>query len=228
LPAAGVTADLFDVLGVRPALGRAFTLEEARPGGPGIVGGTYWRTYGVVILSDRFWREQFGGSESAIGSTLSIDGVGHTVVGVMPPSFAFPSANVALWFPHNIDPANPWAGNVARQIARLRDGFTLDDARQELRALLPTFVELIPFGQFLRDYGANADVRSLTDVIVGEARPGLLVLLVAIGAVLLVVCVNVANLLLARGSPPRARIYGCRSRAPAERTITRSAQPWIR
>ena len=200
LPAAGVTHELFDVLGVQPALGRAFTEEETRPGGAGIVGGTYWRTYGVVILSDRVWRERFAASDSAIGSTLSIEGVAHTIVGVMPRGFAFPSADVDLWFPHNIDPANLWAGNVARQIAVLRPGRTIEDARQEVRALLPTFRDLIPWGASLTSYGTEADVRSLTDVIVGEARPGLLVLLAAIGAMLLVVCVNVANLLLARGA----------------------------
>lgn len=200
LPAAGVTHDLFDVLGVRPVVGRGFTEDEARPGGPGIVGGTHWRTYGVVIVSDGVWRERFAASETAIGSALLIEGVAHTIVGVMPRGFAFPSADVELWFPHNIDPANLWAGNVARQIARLRPGYTIEDARQEVRALMPTFRELIPWGASLTNYGAEADVRSLTDVVVGEARPGLLVLLAAIGAMLLVVCVNVANLLLARGA----------------------------
>jgi len=200
LSAAGFTHELFDVLGVQPALGRAFTEEETRPGGPGIVGGTYWRSYGVVILSDRIWRERFGASEAAIGSTISIEGVAHTIVGVMPRGFAFPSDDVELWFPHNIDPANLWAGNVARQIARLRPGYTIEDARQELRVLMPTFRDLIPWGASLTNYGTDPDVRSLTDVVVGEARPGLLVLLAAIGAMLLVVCVNVANLLLARGA----------------------------
>jgi putative ABC transport system permease protein len=200
LAAAGVTHDLFDVLGVRPALGRAFTEDETRPGGPGIVGGTYWRTYGVVILSDRVWRDRFGASDAAIGGTVSIEGVAHTIVGVMPRGFAFPSGDVDLWFPHNIDPANLWPGNVARQIGRLRSGYEIEDARQELRALMPTFRDLIPWGASLTNYGAEADVRSLTDFVVGEARPGLLVLLSAIGAMLLVVCVNVANLLLARGA----------------------------
>jgi putative ABC transport system permease protein len=216
LSGAGVTHDLFDVLGVRAALGRTFTEEETRPGGPGIVGGTYWRTYGVVILSDRVWRERFGASESAIGNTLSIEGVAHTVVGVMPPGFAFPSADVQLWFPHNIDPANLWPGNVARQIGRVRPGYTVEDARQEVRALMPTFRELIPWGASLINYGADPDVRSLTDVTVGEARPGLLVLLAAIGAMLLVVCVNVANLLLARGAA-RERELATRAALGAER-----------
>jgi predicted permease len=200
LRAAGVTHELFDVLGVQPALGRGFIEEETRPGGPGIVGGTYWRTYGVVILSDRVWRERFAASDSAIGSTLSIEGVAHTIVGVMPRGFAFPYADVDLWFPHNIDPANLWPGNVARQIGRLRPDYAIEDARRELRALMPTFRELIPFGASMTTYGANADVRSLTAVIVGEARPRLLVLLSAIGTMLLIVCVNVANLLLARGA----------------------------
>jgi putative ABC transport system permease protein len=216
LAAAGVTHDLFDVLGVRPALGRAFTREETRPGGPGIVGGTFWRTYGTVILSDRVWRERFAASESVIGRTIAIEGVAHTIVGVMPRGFAFPSRDVQLWFPHNIDPANLWPGNVARQIARLRPGYTIEDARAEVRALMPTFRELIPWGASLRDYGAEADVRSLTDTIVGEARPGLLVLLAAIGAMLLVVCVNVANLLLARGAT-RERELATRAALGAER-----------
>ena len=217
LPAAGVTHDLFHVLGVRPALGRGFIEEETRPGGPGIVGGTYWRTYGVVILSDRLWRERFGASRSVIGSTLSIEGVAHTIVGVMPRGFAFPYADVELWFPHNIDPANLWPGNVARQIGRLRPGYTMEDARSEVRALMPTFRDLIPWGAGMPTYGANADVRSLTDVVVGEARPRLLVLLSAIGTMLLIVCVNVANLLLARGAA-RERELATRAALGAGRT----------
>ena len=90
LPGAGVTADLFDVLGVRPALGRGFTAEEMLTDGPGIVGGTYWRTYGAVILSDGAWRSYFDAAPTAIGRTLVIEGLPHTVVGVMPPDFNFP------------------------------------------------------------------------------------------------------------------------------------------
>jgi putative ABC transport system permease protein len=117
----------------------------------------------------------------------------------MPPGFHFPIRNTALWFPHNIDPANLWAGNVATLIARLRDGRTVEQARSELRTMMPTFRQLIPWGRYMDAYGRDADVTPLAESIVGGARRVLLVLLAAIGVVLLVLCVNVANLLLARG-----------------------------
>ncbi len=203
LPGAGVTADLFDVLRVRPALGRGFTREEMLTDGPGIVGGTYWRTYGVVILSDGAWRSFFAADPAAIGRSLVIEGVPHTIVGVMPPTFNFPAAATAFWFPHNLDPGGYWGGNVATMIGRLRDGYEIDEAQAELRTLSAGFRELLPWAQFLpadNVYGADFEVRSLSDDIVGQARPVLLLLLAAIGTVLLVVCVNVANLLLARGA----------------------------
>jgi predicted permease len=215
--AAGVTADLFDVLGVHPVLGRGFAAEETRADGPGILGGTYWRTYGVVILSAGFWQTHFAGDASAIGSTLSIEGVPHTVVGVMPASFNFPSAATELWFPHNIDPAALWNGNVAVTIGRLRDGRTLAEAREEVQTLIPAFLELIPFARFLRNYGADADVRGLADDIVGGARPLLLLMLASIGVVLLVVCTNVANFLLAHGAA-RERELATRAALGAERS----------
>lgn len=199
LPAAGVTSDLFDVLGVQPVLGRAFRAEEMRPGGPGIVGGTFWRSYGVVMLSADAWRSLYAGNPEAIGSTLSIEGVPHRVIGVMPPEFSFPAPNVALWFPHNIDPDDLWAGNVAAMIGRLRDGYSIEAAQQDVRAAMVGFRELIPWGGAVEDYGRNTTLRPLVDDIVGGTRPVLIMLLGAIGLVLLVVCVNVANLLLARG-----------------------------
>jgi predicted permease len=203
VPGAGVTADLFDVLGVRPALGRGFTREEMLTDGPGIVGGTYWRTYGVVILSDAAWRSYFAADPNAIGRTLVIEGVAHTIVGIMPPNFNFPAATVAFWFPHNLDPGGYWGGNVATMIGRLRNGYGTAEAQAEVRTLSAGFREFLPWAQFLAAdnvYGADFEVRSLSDDIVGQARPVLLLLLAAIGAVLLVVCVNVANLLLARGA----------------------------
>jgi predicted permease len=216
LAASGVTADFFDVLGVQPMLGRPFTVEEARVGGPGIVGGTYWRTYGAVILSEAFWRTSFASDPAAVGRSLMVDGIAHTIVGVMPATFGFPSPDTVLWFPHNIDPADLWAGNVAQSIGRLRDGFSVDDAREEVRALAPSMRDLAPWGRFVENYGAYFGARSLTESIVGNTRPVLLVLLASIGVVMLVVCVNVANLLLARGAA-RDRELGTRAALGAQR-----------
>jgi predicted permease len=170
-----------------------------RPDGPGIHGRDFWRTFGVVIISAGVWQEYFGGSRDVVGQTLRIENVPHTVVGVMPASFHFPNRGIALWFPHNIDPGDLWSGNVATMIGRLRPGYTVEQARAELRALMPTFLELIPWRRYVQDYGREADLKPLNESVVGGARRVLLVLLAAIGVVLLVLCVNVANLLLARG-----------------------------
>lgn len=199
LSASGITADLFDVLGVQPVLGRGFTAQETQDGGTGVPGGEYWRTYGVVILSSSTWRDYFGRDPRVIGRTLRVEGVPHTVVGVMPPDFHFPLRDTALWFPHNMTKGGLWAGNVAKMIARLNDGHTLSEARAELKTIIASLRKVIPWAEFVPSYGKDADVELLSESIVGDARRVLLVLLAAIGVVVLVLCVNVANLMLARG-----------------------------
>jgi predicted permease len=199
LTAAGVTADLFDVLGVQPVLGRAFTAAEMQEGGSGVQGGEFWRTYGVVILSTGVWRDFFASRTDIVGRRLLVEGVPHTVVGVMPPDFHFPLRNTALWFPHNLEKGGLWAGNVATMIGRLKRGYTTTDARTEIQTVLPLLRDVIPWGRFVPAYGKDADVVPLAESIVGGARRVLLVLLAAIGVVVLVLCVNLANLTLARG-----------------------------
>jgi putative ABC transport system permease protein len=199
LSAAGVTADLLDVLGVQPALGRTFTANEMREGGSGVPGGEYWRTYGVVIVSSGIWRDYFASDPAVIGRTLLVEGVPHTVVGVMPPDFHFPRRDTALWFPHNLYKDGLWNGNLATMIGRLDDGRTVAEARAELQTLILSLRDLIPWIQWVPTYGKDADVLPLSESIVGGARRVLLVLLAAIGVVVLVLCVNVANLMLARG-----------------------------
>jgi len=199
LSASGVTADLFDVLGVRPVLGRGFTAEETREGGTGVAGSEYWRTYGVVILSAGTWRDYFGRSPHVVGQTLLVEGVPHTVVGVMPPDFHFPFRNTALWFPHNLAKSDLWNGNVAKMIGRLKDGHSLAEARAEVQTIIPSLRDVIPWARFVPSYGKDSDVEPLSESIVGGARRVLLVLLAAIGVLVLVLCVNVANLMLARG-----------------------------
>jgi putative ABC transport system permease protein len=200
LSASGVTADLFDVLGVQPALGRGFTAQEMQAGGTGVPGGEYWRTYGVVILSASTWRDYFARDPRVIGRTLLVEGVPHTVVGVMPPDFHFPLRDTALWFPHNMTTTDDlWGGNIAKMIGRVNEGHTLGEARAELQTIILSLRKVIPWVQYAPSYGKDANVEPLAESIVGGARRVLLVLLAAIGVVVLVLCVNVANLMLARG-----------------------------
>jgi predicted permease len=199
LPATGISADLFDVLRVQPILGRGFTTAETREGGSGVAGGDFWRTYGVVILSTSVWRDYFGASPAVLGRTLLVEGVPHTIVGVMPADFHFPHRETALWFPHNLYKGDVWAGNVATTIGRLKGGHTVTEARAELRAFIPSLRQQIPWARFVPSYGQTADVELLSESIVGGARRVLLVVLAAIGVVVLVLCVNVAHLMLARG-----------------------------
>ena len=199
LSASGVTADLFDVLGVQPALGRGFIEQETQEGGTGVPGGEYWRTYGVVILSSSTWRDYFARDPHVIGQTLIVEGVPHTVVGVMPPDFHFPLRDTALWFPHNLTKGDLWGGNVAKMIGRLKDGRSQAEARAEVQTIIPSLRSVIPWAQFVPAYGKDANVEPLAESIVGGARRVLLVLLAAIGVLVLVLCVNVANLMLARG-----------------------------
>lgn len=184
------TAGLFSVLGTRPALGRTFRDEEVRPG-----------ANPVVILSHRLWRQRFGGDADVLGRSLVLDSVPRLIVGVMPAEFRFPDSNTAFWMPLTIDPSDSgdlWGIN-AWTIGRLRSGVRLEQARAEVRAFTPILRELFPSQAFAPTWGRAADVVPLQEQLVGDIRRTMLVLLAAIGSVMLIVCVNVANLLLTRG-----------------------------
>ncbi len=123
-----VTGDLLTRLGRTPALGRGFGLDDERPGAEP-----------SAILSDALWRQRFGADPATVGRTLLLDGVAHTVRGVMPPDFALPSAGVDLWVPMTVDVTNRvglWA-RTGYLVGRLRPGVTLDAATTEIRALGP-------------------------------------------------------------------------------------------
>jgi putative ABC transport system permease protein len=189
LTSSAATSQLFAVLGVNAALGRVFRPEDTQPGAAD-----------SVILSHGFWQQRFGGTGDVVGRQLTIDGVGRTVIGVMPPDFRFPSGRVQLWTPlviREADPIDLWAQS-ARMVGRLRDGATPAAARAELQAHVPRMRAMFPW-RMPADYGAGADVVPLHEQVVGELRPALLVLLAAACAMLAIVFVNVANLLLARG-----------------------------
>ena len=185
LPALRVTASFFDVLGVRPQLGRTFLPGEDEDGGPR-----------AVILTDAFWRSQMGADPSALGRSLLLDDRPYTIVGVLPPSFPFaPGAGARV-----VLAAQP-RGDLLRRnlnwintIARLRDGVTLSDAQQGVTAFAAALRDRFPE----EVKGVSMEVVPLRDVLVGKVEPVLVLLFACVSLVLLVACANVANLLLAR------------------------------
>jgi putative ABC transport system permease protein len=193
LEAALADSNLFDVLGVEALIGRRFLAADVRPGGPP-----------VVILGYGLWQRRFGGDSTIVGQALTLDGVPHTVTGVMSADFRVPSS-VDVWLPLVIDPASQdranqadlWA-NGANMVARLRTGITLVQAQREVHALVPPLRDRFPWSM-PADFGQTATAVPLLEQIVGQVRPMLLVLFASVIAVLLILCVNVANLLLTRG-----------------------------
>jgi predicted permease len=177
---------LFDVLGVDALIGRRFFAEDVRPGAPP-----------VVLLSYGVWQQRFGADRGIVEQHVILDGVAHTVTGVMPADFRFPGD---IWLPLVINPANQvdlWA-NGANMIARLRPGVRLAQAQQEVHALVPPLRERFPWSMSA-NFGQDATAVPLAEQIIGTVRPTLLVLFASVIAVLLILCVNVANLLLTRG-----------------------------
>jgi putative ABC transport system permease protein len=188
----------FDVLGVRPQLGRLFGPQDTAPG-----------INEVLVISDALWHRRFGASPDAIGRKLRIDNDWYTVVGVLPPGFRHPGRSVLtdvdVWAPANFAaapfPKPPVRGAyfITGAIGRLRPGITIEQARERLAV----------FGKGLRaeypnDYSARAAwvprLVSLQEDLVGSVKPALLMLFGAVGFVLLIACANIANLLLARAS----------------------------
>jgi putative ABC transport system permease protein len=186
---ARASATLFDVLRVRAAIGRTLTLADEFEGAPD-----------VIALTDVSWRRRFGADPSIVGQAVVLDGRPYTVVGVLPATFALPDQRrnepVDGFIP--LRPITGWMGDHSNQaIARLRPGITLEQARAELDGL-QTQIAAIVAKDFHEPYTLTSEVTPLTEHIAGRARRGLILLLAAIGAVLLIACSNLANLSLTR------------------------------
>src|SRR5215831_10443409 len=196
------TANLFQVLGVQPSIGRAFTVEEEEPGKDL-----------VVVISHGLWQRWFGGDPGVIGQQLIMNGTGRTVIGVMPAGVTFPSKDADLWVPLAIGPGgrNNRGGFSLKAIGLLRSGASITQARADLGTIAGRLEQQYPF---LAGYGVN--LVPLHDQIVGKIRPALLVLLAAVGFVLLIGCANIANLLLARAAT-REREIAIRTAVGARR-----------
>ena len=187
LAIAEVSASLFNMLRVRPALGRNFNADENTPG-----------RNNIVILSHGLWQQRFGSDPSVIGKRITLDGVSKEVVGVMPAGFSFPSGREA-WLPVDYDEnfvskqRGAWYLSV---VARLKPGVTPQQSAAEVETIGRNLARQYP--------DANAEIGMTTypllEAMVGDIRRSVMILLGAVGFVLLIACTNVANLLLARAA----------------------------
>jgi putative ABC transport system permease protein len=205
LPAARVSSELFPLLGVQPQLGRVFLADEDVPG----------RDH-VVLISNDLWRRRYSADPQIVGRTISINGVAHEVAGVLPASFHFPKLSdlypltivqdrPQIWKPIALHPSELTLGGGFNfvSIGRLKAGISPRQAASELDAIQRDFSAQMPkaLGPDLR-----SQVLPLQDRIVGRARTGLELMLMAVGVVLFIGCVNITNLLLARLSSRRREL----------------------
>ncbi len=186
-----VTGSVFGVLGARAVRGRTLSAADGQPG-----------ALPVVVLSNGLWRRAFGGDPRVLGRNVAIDGVEREVVGVMPARFDLPDATTSLWVPVSIDPAHTRSAAFDyHAVARLRPGVTPARAAADLQRLLPTVPVVYPgrltAGAITATH-MRAVVRPLRELVVGDIGKVLWVVLGAVAVLLLIACVNVANLFLAR------------------------------
>ena len=201
VPGIRVSASTFTMLGVRPQLGRTFTPDEDVPG------------HDVAIISDGVWRRRFGARAGIVGQVARINGKPFEIVGVMPATFRFPNSTTGVWMPIAFNATDQERGSHSFQsAARLREGVTLTAARAELDTFARGLAKQYPDD----NGGETATLTPMGELGVAQLRPTLMALGGAVALVLLIACVNVANLLLAQSSARRQE-FAVRSALGASR-----------
>jgi putative ABC transport system permease protein len=181
LPGISASAELFEVLGARPALGRAFQPGDDRQGGDP-----------VVVISHGLWREM-GGEASILGQRVQLDGIPRTVIGVMARGFWFPDPTVRVWLPESLDPTNR-SGNYAL-VGRVAPGQRIEGITPMLAGITRALGEQFQYpAQW--DKTKNAAITPVREYMVGSLRPALLATVAAMAVILLIACANVAALML--------------------------------
>jgi len=184
---AQASADLFAALRVNPMLGRLYSNEEDKPGGPP-----------VVVLSYALWQRRFGGDAGVVNKPITLNGKSYTVIGIMPQDFQYPT-RVEMWVPvGQLSDAPGWQqrGNHPGLygIARMKPGVSLEQAKADMNGVVANLER-----QYQDDIAGNGvAIRPMLEVFVGDIRRALWVLFAAVAFVLLIACANIANLLLAR------------------------------
>ncbi len=190
---ARVSANLFTVLGVEPAIGRGFTEDEDEIGNDR-----------RVILSDGLWRRRFGADRSIVGKEISLSGVPHLVVGVMRPEFQYPGREFQVWTPLTINPeeiARKVPGYCCLAVARLKDGVDLAQAQSEMDTISARLASDYPLNE-----DTSAEVVPLHGDLVAPVGPALYVMLGAVLCLLLIACLNLSSLLGARAAAQRRQV----------------------
>src|SRR5258708_1422677 len=180
-----VSSEYFTTLGVKPLLGRTFLPTEEQ-----------WGSHHAVLVSEAFWRTYLNADRNVYGKTLTLDGKVYHVVGVIPANFT--SRNVQIWAPMAWKPKDNYDSHnnyFIQMIGRLKPGVTQAQANSDLNAIMLVIAQRFP-----ENKGIGAAMQPLRETIVGDVRPALLILLGAVGLILLIACVNLANLLLARSA----------------------------